>query len=376
MSGELRFEFVWPTGCADLEEMWRALQARAPHAFFLDWGWIGAWLSEAEGVAGALIGRVDARVVLLGVFMPRARPGLARVPVQGLYLHDTGQESMDVITIEYNGFLVDPDWRGRAEPAAVQFLLDRLRIGTARCVEVHMKGVADPFEIGAPGAGLRGEVMARQPSWGVDLAALRAAGRDYLPGLSANTRYQIRRAMRLYAQRGKLVAERARDVAEGLEFLDRLKALHQSYWRGRGEPGAFSFPFFERFQRRLIKASLPEGKVELLRVRAGAEDIGYLYNFIHDGRVLAYQSGFRYEADPRLKPGLVSHTLCIERHLREAVTFYDFLAGEARYKASLGDPGPTMTYWRIERPTLLLRLERGIRAAMRRIAADTGASRS
>lgn len=362
MAEALRFEFVTPIDLPALEALWRSLQARADHSFFLDWNWVGTWLREVGGAAGALVGRVAAsgEVVLLGALMPNTRRGLLHLPVEGLHLHDTGRDEIDVITIEYNGFLVDAAWRGRAEAAAIRFLLQPAGVGGRRRDELHMTGITEPFRPSGLGDDLACEMMARRPSWQVPLDALRRDRRSYLSGLSANTRYQIRRSIRLYERRGPLVTERARDVAEGIAFLEALKRLHQGYWTRRGETGSFAFPFFERFQRRLIEVCLPTGEVELLRISAGGEEIGYLYNFVHDGRVLSYQSGFHYESDPRLKPGLVSHTLCIGRHLAEGAHCYDFLAGDARYKASLGEIGPTMTYWRIERPTPLLRVEKAL----------------
>lgn len=373
MAEALRFEFVTPIDLPALEALWRSLQTRADHSFFLDWNWVGTWLAETGAAAGALIGREPAGgdVVLLGALMPNTRRGLLRLPVQGLHLHDTGREEIDVITIEYNGFLVDPAWRGRAEAAAIDFLMRPEGVGGHRRDELHMQGVTEPFEPVGLGDDLVCDIMARRPSWQVHLNALRLEGRDYLSGLSANTRYQIRRSMRLYERRGPLLTERARDVAEGIAFLEALKRLHQGYWTKRGETGSFAYPFFERFQRRLIEICLPTGEVELLRISAGGEEIGYLYNFVHDGRVLSYQSGFHYEADPRLKPGLVSHTLCIGRHLDEGAQCYDFLAGDARYKASLGEIGPTMTYWRIERPTPLLRVEKALLRLIGRLRGPT-----
>jgi CelD/BcsL family acetyltransferase involved in cellulose biosynthesis len=366
MSDVLRFEVVTRLDIIALGAAWCDLQTRAAHEFFLEWGWISAWLSELDQTATVLVGRADETVVLLGVLVANARRGI--VPVNGLHLHDTGQDALDVITIEYNGFLVDRAWQGRAEPAAIRFLLRGAPVGRHTPDELHIKGVAQPFDPAALGGGLVAEAVVRQPSWHVDLAALCASGGDYLAALSANTRYQIRRSMRLYEHRGPLSLERARDVPEGLAFLRNLKELHQSYWTSRGEVGAFGFPFFERFQRRLIAGCLAAGQVELLRLRAGAEDIGYLYNFVHEGRVLAYQSGFRYESDPRLKPGLVSHTLCVMQHMDEGARSYDLLAGAARYKASLGEPGPDMTHWRIERRTPLLMAERGLKSLRRALA--------
>ena len=93
--------------------------------------------------------------------------------------------------------------------------------------------------------------------------------------------------------------------------------------------------------------------------------IGYVYNLVYRRHVYAYQTGFHYESDPRLKPGLVSHCLCIDRHLDDGSDVYDFMAGDARYKANLGEPGPDMLYLLAERPTWPLRLESALHGAKR-----------
>ena len=285
--------------------------------------------------------------------------------MRGLQLHMTGDTRQDVITIEYNGFLVAENLAGRLEADAIAFLLSGLTVDGHRCEELHLKNVPSGLEKSVRASGFRFREVQRKPSWRIDLAAIRAAGNQYLGCLSANTRQQIRRAMRLYEKRGRLEIARARDVAEALNFLEGLKELHQRYWTGRGEPGAFAFPFFAGFQSRLIQTCVDHGTVELLRVSAGDDVIGYFYNLVYRGHVYQYQSGFRYEADPRLKPGLVSHCLCIERHLGEGSLVYDFMAGDARYKANLARPGPEMVYLLAARPTWPLQLENALHGMKR-----------
>lgn len=111
----------------------------------------------------------------------------------------------------------------------------------------------------------------------------------------------------------------------------------------------------------MIETCHRHGGVELIRVTRGGTPIGYLYNLVHRRRVYSYQSGFLFEADPRLKPGLVSHCLCIEMHEREGDEVYDFMAGESRYKSNLGRPGPALHYVVLQRPTWQIRLENGLR---------------
>jgi len=65
---------------------------------------------------------------------------------------------------------------------------------------------------------------------------------------------------------------------------------------------------------------------------------GYLYNFVHDGWVAAYQSGFDFGPDAdRLRPGLVCHLMAIQHYAGAGMRRYDFLGGEARYKRSLAN---------------------------------------
>lgn len=364
----LRFELRTDLDIAGLAALWRELEPRAEPPMFLSWHWIGCWLEEAGIKPVVLLGHAGGRLVLLGALAPWDRCGALPMTVSGLLLHTTGDEAKDVITIEYNGFLVDRGWAGRADLAALQYLADGVVVAGKRRDELHLRNIiADPaFDPAALPAGVVVRELFRKPSWYVDLAALRASGTPYLDSLSANTRQQLRRAMRQYERRGPLTARRAETVAEAMAFLAEMKQLHQRYWTGKGEPGAFAYPFFEAFERRLIETSLDAGAVELVRVSCGEQPIGYLQNLVGNGRVLSYQSGIDYAHDPKLKPGLICHVVCIEQHLREGAAVYDFMAGAARYKASLGTPGPDLIYRVLERPTAKLRLERTLRGLVGR----------
>ncbi len=381
-SNLIEFEIRDDLDVPALGQLWRELEARSECTFFLSWDWIGCWVAEIGIPVRVLIGRAAGRVVVLGLLTTADRR--ARIPcnIPSTSLHTTGDPDKDVITVEYNGFLVARDCPGQdigqAEDAAIRFVLQGgSSAGRAmpRVDELHLRNVSRTYaEAGGAGdgggngaGGLHRELVWSKPSWRIDLDAIRASGRGYVDSISANTRQQIRRSMRLYAKQGELVATRARDVPEALAFLDGLKALHQPYWVGRGEPGAFAYPFFERFQRRLIETCLPHGGVELVRVTRGGTAIGYLYNLVHRRHVYSYQCGFLFEADPKLKPGLVSHCLCIEMHEREGDSVYDFMAGENRYKANLGRPGPDMHYVMLQRQTLPIRLENGLRSLRDRV---------
>ena len=146
-------------------------------------------------------------------------------------------------------------------------------------------------------------------------------------------------------------------------MLEQLKELHQKSWRRRGEPGCFATPIFETFHRALIRDRFRSGEIQLLRAAAGNQAIGYLYNFAYGDRIYAYQSGFAYATNGRLKPGLLTHALAIERAMREGYAIYDFMAGEKRLKASFASHWRDMVWLSVRRPSAAFWLERQLAAA-------------
>jgi CelD/BcsL family acetyltransferase involved in cellulose biosynthesis len=201
-------------------------------------------------------------------------------------------------------------------------------------------------------------VRDRRPSARLDLERLRQQKGGFVASLSRNTRHQLLRARRLYELAGPIRLRAARNADEALAMLDNLKVLHQATWRRRGRPGCFAAPAFEAFHRDLIRDRFDHGEIRLLCARAGDQSFGYLYNFAHGDRIYAYQSGFDYPADGRLKPGLVSHAMAIEQALGDGLAVYDFMAGDNRLKASFASDRDDMVRLAIRRRSYRTWLER------------------
>jgi CelD/BcsL family acetyltransferase involved in cellulose biosynthesis len=227
--------------------------------------------------------------------------------------------------------------------------------------ELHLRGVPELYARYARTPGIRQVVMSKHRSWKVDLNKLRASNKSYLESLSANTRYQIRRAARLYGARGQITAKRADNFEEALTFYEAMKEISTAYWSRRGKTGSFAYPFFDHFHRRLISNCMAAGTVEIIRLTSGDQVIGYLYNFIYKSWVYAYQCAFVFESDSKYKPGLLAHSLCIEQHLRLGDAVYDFLPGYSRYKSNLGTQGVEMLDIVLQRPTATLTVEHYLR---------------
>jgi len=323
-----------PAGQTRLGTRWRALEAQADASFFQSWSWVGSRIAERFPDPVLLEAIEGDDTVALALF--NRAGGLGG---DTLWLNETGHATWDTPYVEFNGPLIRRDRTDLAATCLAAAL--RLPIGPRRGWGRRLVLSGINATLAAVAEDLAGHTLARQPAkvspW-VDLAAIRAAGRGFADTVSSNTRYQLRRSVRRYTEVGPIVVTPAQDTAQAFAFLDALATLHQESWTRRGQPGAFSLPFFRDFHRDVIAAAHPRGEIDLLRITAGIETIGYLYNFHFNGVVMAYQSGFAYRpGDNQRKPGLTCHALAIEAALTDGLAAYHFLAGEDRYKTSLGN---------------------------------------
>ena len=303
---------------AQLGPRWRALEDRADPSFFMSWSWVGCQVESRFDRPVLLAGRSEGVDVALALFNRRAG---------ALWLHETGDPALDAPFIERNGIMIA---RGHELqlPELVRALPGRL----------VLSGISDSLAQVV----LRRDtafVSQRRPAPVLDLsdAPLQRA--------SANTRAQIRRSMRRYEIAGPLALVRGDTVPQALAWLHELAEWHAVTWRARGQPGAFADERTLAFHHELLARGVPRGEIDLLRITAGTELVGLLYNVRRNGRVYAYQSGFVYDSSrPHLKPGLTCHTLAAAWYGARGAATYDFLGGADRYKRSLATQEDSL-YW-------------------------------
>jgi CelD/BcsL family acetyltransferase involved in cellulose biosynthesis len=332
---------------------WKELEERSDCSFFLSWDWIGTWLATAPGSAPLLLSVRDSGTIVAFAIFHTAKLRRRFMPSRAIILNRTGDPYNDIINIEYNNILTDRRYSESIWPAVITFL-KRAEIPACpfrKWDELHVAMATQEIEQFAHDAELMVLELAHKPSWFVDLDVVRREGKPYLDTLSSNARYQIRRAIRLYEKEGPILGARAQSLDQAMAYFAELKELHQAYWNHRGMPGGFSNQYFESFHRTLIQNCIERGTVEIFRVSAGERLISQVYNFIYRGRVYAYQTGFSYENDPKAKPGLVSHYLCMQQHLENGASAYDFMAGNNRYKQTFGIRGPDMAHYVFQRRT-------------------------
>lgn len=293
------------------------MEARVPDlSFFQSWSWVGCL--AAERYPDPVLLQAEQDGTLLGLALFNRHRGR-------LHLAASGDPAHDAPFIEHNAPLaLHPD----ATPAL--FAAAWRAGGVQRLV---LDGT-DPLTLAAAGGTpLR---LQQRLAPRVVLDAVRAGGGDYLATRSGNARYQLRRSLRAYASRGPVLLQRAADTAEALEWLQAMIRLHEATWQARGQPGAFATEYLRRFHHALVLRAMADHALDMLRVTAGGEIVGYLYNFSLRGQVSAYQSGLAVAAGHE-KPGLTCHALAIERALAGGDAVYDFLGGADRYKLSLAN---------------------------------------
>jgi CelD/BcsL family acetyltransferase involved in cellulose biosynthesis len=344
-----------------LETSWKELEARVTHSFFLSWLWIGTWLRHIpDGVQPhVLVARSSSKIVGLAIICRRRTWRLGPHARARWLLNETGDTRFDRLFIEYNSILAE---QSDAIAAGLDALTSRLR----RSDQLVLSGINPDLELAAcRAAGLAGlvtEVKQADAAPWVDFAKVRQQGGNYRATLGRSTRQAVSRAMRLYAERGPVELRIMKTTTEALAAFDLLADFHRSRW---GRRGAFANPGFRPFHEELIARGFPMGAVRISRTLAGDQTIGVLYNFVHDGRVLNYQSGFHYESDGRLKPGFVSHVLAIEDSIARGERSYDFLAGGGGHKSHLANMEHAMKWIAIGRDSPERRVEAKLRDARR-----------
>lgn len=352
----LRAQFLRLPDRPSLERRWRALEAQADASFFLGWTWIGAWL-EAYEPRPELLAVTDAAgqdvaLALLGhAMMPRL---LGRTAT--LCLNQAGNAAADRPFIEYNGLLM----RRGQEMAATQAALVAISARKDWRVMQLAGIVPDSALLELPAR--RRARLDESPVYQVNLDAVRAAQGDYLSLLSANTRGQIRRAMKEHG--GTLPAINRAASADIGPWLEEMHALNQ----GRHADNAWDDGAFRHFAAAIAARGLERGEIELLRFTDAGGVAGLLLNFVHGGVAMNYQSAFAAPRSPKDKPGLLCHAAAVGDYAARGLGLYSLLAGKDRYKQSLATCQDRLQWWAFERFSPRLEGEALLRRLLRRPA--------
>jgi len=344
---------IGPLG--SLETQWRALEEQSVCSFFQSWSWISAWLQLIGMRAGLSVYECykDENLIALGIVsqdMIRRRQ-LFRSRV--ISINEVSNTDLNMF-IEYNGLLTIKG----CEAEALQQLICDLDVCDSSWDELNFTNI--PHEIYS---GLYFERLNLRPIQDTQctpwIASLENAAEldAIINRLSRNRRWQIRRSIKEYEKEGPLRIEAATTVEEALNYFHLLGILHTERWNRVGLKGSFAKPNWVLFHQSLIASAFNRGEIQLLRIRCGSRDIGYIYNFIWRDSVLMLQSGFVSEQKNILRPGYISHILAMQLNAQSGAAQYDFMIGDADYKQVLATAHPPLVSLRLQRRRMSLIVE-------------------
>lgn len=359
------------TELSGLRDDWLDLESRASPTVFLSWQWLGHWLHVYQPRAWVLRVEDGSRLVGLGLVVQTEERRHGVMKSRCLRLHQTGHRLLDQIWIEYNGFLAEHGKESSVAKACLEYLCSSMTDWDEFIIGAIDADEADSF---ARATGLHKHLRWEAPCFGVDLNELRRTGTHYLDSLSRNTRYQIKRSHRLYRKQGEVNLVRPDSVDEALALFDRIGPRHLERWGAGPDQSGFANPDFVRFHRELIRFQWPDGGVDLVSLMAGDKEIASFYNLVYDQVVYFYLGGMVVEPDNRLKPGLLGHSLCIEDYRHHGFHYYDFMGGNERYKANLGQLHRHLVQISLQRPRFKLKLEGVVRRTRNRLKREVGGS--
>jgi CelD/BcsL family acetyltransferase involved in cellulose biosynthesis len=347
---------------SDLKEKWLDLQARSDNTFFTSWHWVGCWLEMLPPSIKPFVLQIDlsGKIVGLGVLIKRTTHRHGIISSRGLFLNTTGDPTYDELTIEYNGLCVDRTMKQQVIDAALEYLTGKDAVWD----EIHLDGLCDHLisSQSPHGSKFLMRIDRQIACHYVDLDLVRLSGKAFIDSLGKSTRYNIRRTIRNYESIGAIELTQAKTVEEALNFLIHLSKLHQAHWISKGLPGSFANEFFTRFHQRLIRECFDKGYIQLLRIKVGNLDLGYLYGILYQGWNHHYQSGFNYADFPgNYSPGLVCQSFAIDHSMNIGLHAYDFMAGDTDYKKRMGNAERSLVWIVLQRKCLKFALENRLR---------------
>ncbi|WP_045856655.1 GNAT family N-acetyltransferase [Teredinibacter purpureus] len=343
-------------------KLWQALEPNTAQNVFLSWRWVSAWLETIAPDAMLVTLFSGEDIVGLGLFTIRVETRHRLIRSRVLRLGRTGCQQEDQIWPEYNGLLLHRAHQASAPSAFMAYLntrddWDEFELGaTAEPLLKHYQNKAcNPVEKWAA------------PAFGVDLRAVKATNKEYLAGISRNTRYQINRCKKSYSADGT-ISFRVLKTAEQINGIwPDMVTLHRKRWDHTPEKSGFSNPIFSEFHRQLVARALSDESVHICALYVDDRLLACSYNLLCDGVVYFYLSGVMQETDKNRKPGLLLHTFSIDYYAQAGFRYYDFMAGDAQYKRSMAEQHSMLKMVSFQRKKIRFKFERLARALKNKV---------
>jgi hypothetical protein len=337
LSFKARSYYLDESHLALLAYKWVTLQSNTNSSTFIDWFWVKQWLAQKNLTTNnclcveVMFEQETVGLALFGIKVKKVFPGLS---FNQYFLHKSGNIKEDQTWIEHNTFLVHKDYEQQLTNEICQELtkiehIDDIKIGLSAPHFLDTLNFA--------GFTLRTELSS--PGYLANLSGITTLD-DYLASLSKNTRSHIKRSLKLLNEQSPLRLALALDADEKDKVLKSIADLHRVKWRSTVYGSGFDNPCFYAFHQALINDEQSTQNCRLYTLYQNDIALGHVYLLTQGDRWTFYLSALNFNADNRIKVGLVIHCLIIEQAIEQGITVYDFLAGEAQYKNSLSNVQP------------------------------------
>jgi len=343
----------------ELERDWAALVERSgcvaitsTPTWVLPW-WRTFGASDGRELCSIAVAS-GGRLVGLAPFLRRPQRNRAGMPFRQIELLASGEDEQDEIGSDYLGVIVE---RGEEGPVAraLAAVLTSPEFGAWDELSLRAMNGDSPFPLtfvkalADYGIPAHTEVVASSHH-----VRIPRTWSEYLEDLPAARRYMVRRSLRDFDRwaGGTTHFARARTRDELAHGLEILKALHAERWSDAGKSGVFASRRFCEFHESVMPALLDMGALDLRWLTVRGAPTCALYNLVWQKKVHFYQSGRSIRLPRTLRPGIVMHAHAIQMAIADGLEEYDFLAGQARYKAELGPLARPIVNLTAARPSL------------------------
>ena len=313
---------------AEIEAVWRALEAEALPAPFQRYDWIAAWATHVAPTIGLapliVLGRLDGRPAFLWPLGLRTRR-FARIA-----------EWLGGSHLGYHGGLYTAEAIAALVPEAVRVLLGD--IGRQHRIDCYLltsqraeiEGRADPVVAALPAA--------RSVNDGYELSLAPSFDGILERHSGKRKRKNARRKERMLADAGGYRIE-VLPPAEAVPALPDLFAQKSRRLKAQGLHDVFADPGIPAFYGAVAAATRPgdDAAIEIWVLRAGGGAQAYSAVSLCGGRVTGMLLSFADGDLARASPGEILIHRQIEAFVARGFKTYDFGAGQERYKSSWAD---------------------------------------
>lgn len=166
---------------------------------------------------------------------------------------------------------------------------------------------------------------------------------DYLVILRKKDRHELRRKTR-----------RA-EATEGIDWFivgpehqlaDEVESYLELMAKSSPDKAEFLTPAMRKFFHELCQLNFDAGWLQLSFLEAEGRRLASYVSFVYNNRVLVYNSGLDWEADPGFGAGIVLTGYLVNHAIEEGREAFDFMRGNERYKYRFG--GQDVTVHRVE----------------------------